>query len=77
MSSAPGESSAPLPGRTHGTVSDIRRDIRAIVTSEFERNATDTRAIVSEVLHTVVKGQEVNDSRNVLVSDIHTLSTIE
>jgi len=57
--------------------SDIRRDVRAIVTSEFERNAANTRTIVSEVLHTVVKGQEVNESRNVLVSDIRALSTTE
>jgi len=58
-------------------VSDIRRDVRAIITSELERNATTTRTIVSEALRTVVKGQEVNDSRNVLVSNIRTLSTTE
>ena len=77
MSSAPGESSAPLPGSTHGTVPDIRGEVRAIITSEFKRNAANTQDIVSEALHTAVKGREVNDSRNVLVSDIGTLSTTE
>ena len=33
--------------------------------------------MVSEIRRTVVKGQEVNDSRNLFVSDTLTLPTIE
>ena len=50
---------------THGTVSDIRRDVRAIV-SEFERNA---QIVVSDIHRTIVKGQEIGDNKNPLVSD--------
>ena len=76
VSSAPGESSAPLPASTHGTVSDIRRDIRAIA-SQLERNAANTQTMAPEIRRTVAKDQEVNDSRDLLVSDTRTLSTIE
>jgi len=67
-SSAPGESSPPLPGRTDGTASDIRRNARAIV-SEFERN---TQTVVSDIHRAIVKGQEVDDNKNPLVSDTRT-----
>jgi len=67
--SAPGELSPPLPGNAHGTISDIRRDIRAIV-SQLEKNATSAQNMV-------VGGQEVNDSRNLLVSGAHTLVATE
>ena len=76
VSSAPGDSSAPLPASTHGTISGIHRDIRAIA-SQLERNATNTQTMVSVTPRTAVGGQESNDSRDVLVSKIRTLSIIE
>jgi len=66
-SSAPGESSPPLPGRTDGTASDIRQNARAIV-SEFKRNA---QIVVSDIHRAIVKGQ-VDDNKNPLVSDTRT-----
>ena len=52
-------------------MSDIRHDIRATISAELERNATN-------VLHrTVVPGQEGSDDKNLSVSDIHTLSITE
>ena len=65
----------PFPGSTHGTVSNNRQDVRAIV-SKLEHNTTDTQTLVSEIHRTVVKGQ-ANDSRNVVVSDTCTLPTTE
>jgi len=56
---------------THGTVSDIRRDVQAIA-SEFERSATNTQIMVSEIHRTVVKGQGDGDNKNLLVSDTRT-----
>ena len=35
---------------------------------------SETHAIVSEIHRTIVKGQESNDSSNLLVSDAHTPS---
>ena len=62
--SAPGDSPPPLPGSTHGTVSDIHDDI------------TKTRAIVSDIRRAVLQNQEGN-SKNLLVSDSHTLIVTE
>ena len=60
----------------HVTASDIRHDVRSIV-SELGHNAMSTHTIVSEIHRTMVKGQEVADSRNLLVSDTRVLPTIE
>jgi len=50
----------------HGTVSDIRHDVRVIV-SEFERNVT------SALHRTIVQGQEGNGGKHPLVSDTHSI----
>jgi len=64
VSSAPGESPPPLPGSTHGAVSDIHNDI------------TKTRAIVSDIRRAVLENQEsskhpalVSDSRTIIVAE--------
>jgi len=65
----------------HGTVSDIRQDVRAIV-SEIRR---DFRTIVSEIGHNATstmvseihRTEEAKDSRNLLASDTLTLAAAE
>jgi hypothetical protein len=47
------------------------------MTRTIERNVTSTQIMVSDIHRTMVKGQEVNDSKNALVSDIRSLSTTE
>ena len=60
-----------MPRSTHGIRSDIRRDIRAAVSAEFERNATNA-------LHRIiVQGQGGNGNKNLLVSDACSLSVTE
>ena len=57
---------------THVTVSETH----AIV-SELEHDVTSTHIMVSDIHCTIVKGSEVSDSRNLLMSDTRTLSTTE
>ena len=57
---------------THVTVAETQATI-----SELEKNATSTHIMVSNIHRTMAKGQEVNDSNNLLVSDTRTLSTTE
>jgi len=57
---------------THITVSETHATV-----SETHATVSETHAIVSEIHRTVVKGQESNDSMNLLVSDPRTLSTTE
>ena len=57
-------------------VSDIRHDVRSVV-SELGHNAMSTHTIVSEIHRNMVKGQEVNDSKNLLVSVTRFPSTTE
>jgi len=62
---------------THVAVSETRvtvAETHAIVSS-LEYNTTSTHIMVSDIHCTVVKGQEVNDSKNLLVSDTRTVST--
>jgi len=64
---------------THVTVAETRvtaSETHAIV-SELEHNATRTHIMVSDIHRTMVKGQEVNDSNNLSVSDTRTLFTTE
>ena len=71
-SSAPGESSLPLPRNTNGAISDIRQDVvktRAMV-SEVHR---DVANMVSDIHRNVLKGQEGTDNRHQPVSVICTL----
>ena len=57
---------------THVTVIETH----AIV-SELGKNFTSTHVIVSDIHRTIVKVQEVNDSKNLSVSDTRTLFTTE
>jgi len=66
------DSQTELAINTHVTVSETH----AIV-SGLEHNATSTHIMVSDIHRTVVKGREVNDSKNMLVGDTRTLSTTE
>jgi hypothetical protein len=75
-SSAPGESPPPLPRSTHETISDLRQDVRAIV-SEFKRNAATTHITVPDINRTVVRDWEGGDGKDLSVSETHTLFTIE
>jgi len=64
---------------THGTVSDIRRDIRAIV-SEVGRDITTAHiAMVSDMHRTMAKVQEGSGGggTNPLVNETRTPSIIE
>jgi hypothetical protein len=54
--------------------SDIRHDP---VIRNIERNIMSTQLMVSDMRRAMEKGQEVNDSRNLLVGDIHCLSATE
>jgi len=45
--------------------------------SQLEPNNRDTRTVVSEIRRVIAKDQESNDSRDLLVSNTCTLSTIE
>ena len=65
-----GESLLPMPRSTHGTVSDIRHEVRAVV-SEFERNVTST------VHRTIVQGQEGSGGKHPSVSNSRTLAVTE
>ena len=65
-SSAPGEPlPPPLPRSTHGTVSDIRNNVRR------------TQAIVSEIHRAVVQNQEGASSKRLSVSDGRALAPTE
>jgi len=66
------DSQTELAINTHVTVAETQA-----VISELEKNATSTHIMVSDIHRTMVKGQEVNDSNNLLVSDTRTLSTTE
>ena len=54
----------------HGTVSDIRQDVRAVV-SEVQRDVVSTHTMVSNIHRTMAKGQE---GSGLLVSESHVLS---
>ena len=61
----------------NGTISDIRHDVRAIV-SDVRRDITTTHAaMVSDIHCAMAKGQEGSGGVNLLVSEIRTLSTTE
>ena len=48
-----------------------------VTVSEIHQGVVNTHAIVSDIHRTMVKGQEVADGRNLLVSDTDTLPTTE
>ena len=66
------DSQTELAINTHVAVSETR-----VIVSGLEHNATSTHIMVSDIHRTVVKGQEVNDSKNMLVGDTRTLSITE
>jgi hypothetical protein len=51
-------------------------ETRAIV-SQIDHNTTNTHVLVSEIHRTVVRGQEVEDSKNLLVGGTRSLFTVE
>ena len=59
-----------------GTISDIRQDVRAIV-SELEHNVTSTHTMVSDIHRNTAKGQEGNNGTDPSVSRTHILSITE
>ena len=64
-----------MPRSTRGTVSDIHDMMRTqTIVFKVHHNVADTRAMVSDIHRTIVKGQEGSDGISLLVSDIHTLS---
>ena len=72
------DTSAAVSG-THVVVSDthaIVSDTRDIV-SGLGHNTTSTHTMVSEIHHTMVKGQEGSDGKNLPVSGTHPLSIPE
>ena len=48
-----------------------------VVVAELDHNVTNTQTMVSDIHRAVVKGQEGSDSRNIVVSDAHTLTVAE
>ena len=73
VSSAPGESPPPVLRSTRETASDVRHEKTYTIVSEVHHDVANTRAMVSEIHRTIVKGQEGTDCGNVSVSDIHIL----
>jgi hypothetical protein len=67
--SAPGESLSPRLGNTHGTTSDIRRD----VVSEIHHDLVNTKTMVSDLHHNMLKNQEGASDQPQLVSFTRTL----
>ena len=73
MSSAPGEPLPPVPGNTHGTTSNIRRD----VVSEVHRDLVNTQIMVSDLHRNMLKSQEGTIGQPQLVSITRTLFLAE
>jgi len=63
----------------HEAVPDLRRDVikARVIVSELEHNFTNTQIMVSNIHRAVVEGREGGDSKNLLVSDIWTVSATE
>ena len=70
-SSAPRESPPPPQRYTHGTVSDIRRDVvkTGVIISEVQRDVANTQAMVRDVL----KNQQEAGGQDLSVSDTYAL----
>ena len=63
-------------GSTLDSKTELAVNTHAIV-SGLERNAASTHTMVSKIHCAIVKGQEVNDGNDLLVSATQTLSTAE
>ena len=70
--SAPGESPPPVPGNTHGTISNIRHD----AVSEVHRGVVKTQTMVSDI-HGMLNSQQGTGGQPQSVSATHTLSLAE
>jgi len=75
--STPKESPPPLPRNTQGTASNIRHDVIRTIDSGVQSNVTNAHAMVPEIHHAVVRGQEGSSGEHPLVSDSCAPTVIE